>query len=131
MAFVLDHNTLGANVYLIIFTEELGPLVRMLQTVLLSRLRLLLQLLFFLLGADVPLTVEVVQDGEVFDQLFDIWAEVTPARWTSQDVARAQVHQAVLAESVAASQNARDLLFVVVLIETDRTGDFHPVIIAC
>ena len=72
MAFVLDHDTLRANVYLVILTEELGPLVWMLQTVLLCRLRLLLQLLFFLLGANVPLAVEVVQDGEVFDQLFDI-----------------------------------------------------------
>ena len=131
MAFVLYDDALGADVYLVVFTEELGSLIWVLQAVFFGRQLLLLQLLLLLLGADVPLTVKVVEYCEVFDQLLDVRAEVAPARRAGQNVARAEVHEAVLAERVAAGEDARDLLFVVVLIEADGTGDFHPVYVAC
>ena len=57
MALVLHDYTLGAYIYLVIFAEELGPLIGMLEAVFLCRLLFLLQLLFFLLSSDVPLTV--------------------------------------------------------------------------
>lgn len=50
MPFVLHHNTLGANVDLIIFAEEFSTFVRMFETVLFGGLLLLLHLLFLLLG---------------------------------------------------------------------------------
>ena len=78
-----------------------------------------------------PLTVQVVEYCEVLDQLLDVRAEIAPARRTGQDVARAEVHEAVLTECVAAGENARDLFLVVVLIEADGTSDFHPVNVAC
>ena len=35
----------------------------------------------------------------------------------------------MLAEGVSTGEYARDLLLVVVLVEADRTGHFHPVIV--
>ena len=131
MAFVLYDDALGADVYLVVFTEELGSLIGVLQAVFLGGQLLLLQLLLLLLGANVPLTVEVVEYCEVLDQLLDVRAEVAPARRAGQDVARAEVHEAVLTESVAAGEDARDFFLVVVLIEADGTSDFHPVNVAC
>ena len=131
MAFVLYDDALGADVYLVVFTEELGSLIGVLQAVFLGGQLLLLQLLLLLLGADVPLTVEVVEYCEVLDQLLDVRAEVAPARRAGQDVARAEVHEAVLTESVATGEDARDFFLVVVLIEADGTSDFHPVNVAC
>ena len=51
---------------------------------------MLLLLLFelFLLGGDVPLTIQVVENGEVLDELLDVGAEVAAAGRTCQDVAR-------------------------------------------
>ena len=57
MAFVLYDDALGADVNLVVFTEELSSLIGVLQAVFLGGQLLLLQLLLFLLGADVPLTV--------------------------------------------------------------------------
>ena len=48
------------------------------------------------------LTIQVVKYGEVLDQLFDIWAEIAAACRAGQDVIRSQIHEAVLAERVAA-----------------------------
>ena len=97
----------------------------MLQAVLFCRRGLCLQLLLLLLGSHNSLRVQVVQNREVFDQLLDVRAEVAAAGGASQDVAGAQIHQAVLAEGVVAGKDARDLLFVVVLVEANGTGDFH------
>ena len=130
MALVLYNNALGANIDLIIFTEEFCSFIRMFQTVLLSRLLLLFQLLFFLLGAYVAFAVQVVQYGEVLDQLLDVRAEITAACWASQYVTSSQVHEAVLAEGVAAGEYAWDFIFVIVLIKADWTSYFHPVGVA-
>lgn len=129
VALVLDNYALGAYVDLIVFAEELCPFVRVLQAVFLSWLLLLLKLLFFLLGADMPLTVEIIQYGEILDQLFDIWAKIASACWTCKNVARSKVHKTMLAEGVSTGEYARDLLLVIVLIKTDRTSHFHPVIV--
>lgn len=129
MAFVLDNYAFRTNIDLIVLTEELCTLVGVLEAVLLSWLLLLLKFLFFLLRADVPLTVQVVQYSKVFDQLFDIWAKVTPARRTGQYVTGSQVHQTMLAKSVTTGQDAWDFLFVIILIKADRTSYFHPVVV--
>lgn len=129
VALVLYDDALGANVDLVVFAEELGALVWVLKTILLGRKLLLLKFLFFLLSADMALTVKIVKYGEVLDQLFDIRTEIAPASGTSQYIARSEVHEAVLAEGMSTGEYARDLLFVVVLVEANRTGHFHPVII--
>lgn len=130
MTLVLNNDALGANITLVIFTEELGSLVRMFRAVLLRWQLLLLQLCLFLLGAHVAFTVQVVKYGEVLDQLLDIWAEVTSACRASQYVIGSQVHEAVLAEGVAAGEYAWDFIFVIVLIKADWTSYFHPVGVA-
>ena len=76
------------------------------------------------------LTVEIVQYGEVLDQLLDIWAEITPACRAGQYVTRPEIHEAMLAEGMAAGEDAGDFLFVIILIKADRTSYFHPVIVA-
>ena len=73
MSLVVVDNALTANVDLISFTEELRSLIRMLQTVLLSRHLFCLLLTLFLLLCDMLLTVEIVKNREVFDELLDIW----------------------------------------------------------
>ena len=125
VAFVLKYDTFGADHYLISLAPELSPLVWMLQAVLFCRCGLCFQLLLLLLGGHYSLRIEVVQNREVFDQLLDVRAEVAAAGRASQDVAGAQIHQAVLAEGVTAGKNARDLLFVIILIKANGTGDFH------
>ena len=110
---------------MISLAPELSPLVRMFQAVLFCRSRLCLQLLLLLLSSHYTLRVQVVQNRKVFDQLLDVRAEVAAAGRASQDVAGAQIHQAVLAEGVTAGKNAGDLLFVIVLVEANGTGDFH------
>ena len=60
MPFVLKHDTFGANIDLIIFTEELSALVRMLETELLRRLLLQLVLVFLLLRSDYFVRIQVV-----------------------------------------------------------------------
>ena len=75
------------------------------------------------------LGVEVVENGEVFDELLDVGAEVAATRGARQDVGGAQVHQAALAEGVPAAENARDLLLIVVLVEADRALNLHPVLL--
>ena len=79
MAFVVNDDALGADVDLIVFAEELGALVRVLETELFSWHLFQLLLLFFLLGSHVPLAVQVVKNSEVFDELFDVGAKVAPA----------------------------------------------------
>ena len=122
---MFNDNAFGADVDLFILTKELSSFVRMFQAVLLSWLLLLLYLLLLLLGWDMPLTVQVVEDGEILDQLFDIWREVAAASRAREDVWCAEVHQAMLAEGMAACQDSGDLLFVIVLVETDWASDFH------
>ena len=75
------------------------------------------------------LTVEVVEDCEVFNQLLDVGAEVAAASGACEYVAGAEVHEAMLTESVPTGENARDLLLVVVLVEADRARHFHPVLL--
>ena len=130
MAFVLHDDAFGANINLVVLAEELGSLIWMFQAVLLCGLRLLFQLLLLLLSADMALTVEIVQYGEVLDQLLDVWAEITPARRAGQYVTRPEIHEAMLAEGMAAGEDAGDFLFVIILIKADRTSYFHPVIVA-
>ena len=58
--FVIEYNTLAADINLVIFAEEFGPFVWMLQTVLLSWLLFLLLLALLLLLCNVLLAVEIV-----------------------------------------------------------------------
>lgn len=74
-----------------------------------------------------PLAVQVVKNGEVLDQLFDVWTEVASTGRTRENIASAQIHEAVLAESVAACQDPGNLVFVVVLIKANGASDFHSV----
>lgn len=83
VALVLDDYALGADVDLVVFAEELGAFVGVLEAVLLGGLLLLLKFLLFLLSADMALTVKIVKYGEVLDQLFDIWTKIAPASGTS------------------------------------------------
>ena len=128
VAFVLDNDALGTDVNLVVFAKKFGSLVRVFEAKLLCRHLLLLFLLLLLLCGHVPLTVEVVENCEVFYQLLDVGAEVTAAGRAGENVARAQIHETVLAEGVAAGENPGDLVLVIVLVETDGTGDFHSVV---
>ena len=128
---VLKHYALRADVDLFIFTEEFGALIRVLEAVLFSRLLLSLLLLLFLLGAHMLLTVEIVQDSKILYQLFHVRAEIGSTSWTSEYVARPEVHQTVLTKSMAAGQNPRNLLLVIVLVKADRARHFHPVLLVC
>ena len=83
---VVEDYALTANVNLVVLAEELGALVWMLQAILLGWLLLLLELVLFLLLCDVFLTVEVVQYGEILDELLDVRGKVAAARWTGQNV---------------------------------------------
>ena len=128
MAFVFDDDALGADVDLVVLAEELGALVGVLEAVLFSGQLLQLVFLLLLLGGDVLLAVEVVEDGEILYKLLDVGGEVAAAGGAGEDVGSAQVHEAVLTEGVAASEDARDLLLVVVLVEADGAGHFHSVV---
>lgn len=131
MPFVLKDDALGANIDLIIFAEEFGALVGVLEAVLFSRLLLRLFLLFLLLGAHVLLTVQVVQNREILYQLLHVRAKVGATSGAGEDVAGAEVHEAVLAEGVAAGEDARNFLLVIILIKADRARHFHPVLLVC
>lgn len=65
MPFVVKNYALTADIYLVIFTEKLGPFVRMLKTVLFGWLLLLLLLAFLLLLLYMLLAVKVVEYCEV------------------------------------------------------------------
>lgn len=71
------------------------------------------------------LGVQVVEYGKVFDELLDVRTEVGSASRAGEDVAGAQVHEAVLAESMAAREDARDFLLIVVVVVADGASDFH------
>jgi len=100
VTFVVNDDALGADVKLVVFAEELRPLVWVLQAILLRRQLFLLMFVLFLLRCHVPLAVQVVKYSEILDQLLHIGAEVAATGGARQDIARAQVHQTVLAESV-------------------------------
>ena len=100
MTFVVNDDALGADVKLVVFAEELRPLVWVLQAILLRRQLFLLMFVLFLLRCHVPLAVQVVKYSEILDQLLHIGAEVAATGGARQDIARAQVHQTVLAKSV-------------------------------
>ena len=117
VSFVLAGDALGADVSLAGFTHVLGLLLGMQQTKLVDEVFSLFRaLLSSLAGGGVAMyrrddtservsvsfIVDVVQDGEVADQVFDFWREDLTAGWTSEDVAGPQVEQAALAESVPA-----------------------------
>ncbi len=125
MAFVVEDDALWTNIDLIVLTEEFGAFVGMFEAVFFGGLLLCLHLKLLLLSWDHFFRVEVVQNGEVFNQLLDIGAEIAAASWTGKNVTRSQIHETVLAESVATSQDARDLLLVIILVEADGARDFH------
>jgi len=96
VTFVVGNDTLRANVYLVIFAEVLGFLLRVADTVLniiFSRFTLLsvisVELVVFDLLKEVLslFTVETIQDGKVFNELFNIRAEVSTTGRASQNVA--------------------------------------------
>ena len=64
---MLKDDAFGADVYLVVLAEELSPLVWMLQAVLLGGLGFGFEFLFLELGGHMLLTVQVVQNREVFD----------------------------------------------------------------
>ena len=74
------------------------------------------------------LVVNVVQNCEVSNQGFDLGREELPTSRTSENVGSPQVQQANLAESVSTKQNARDLVFVVVLIVANWAVYIHNII---
>ena len=136
VALVVSHDALGADHYLIVLAEVLALLLRVAHAIL--NLWSFLSLAFFgarfflldLLHQNLSfLVVEVVKDREVFDQLLDVWREVGAAGRAGEDVARAQVHEAVLAERVPAGEDARDLVLVVVVVVADRTSHLHLVLL--
>lgn len=122
VALVVGNDALRTDVYVIVFTEVFGLLVGVLWAELFRRS---VFIFFLLLGGHVLLRVEVVQDREVLNQLLDVRREIVAACWASQDVGSAQIHQTVLAEGMAACQNSRNLLLVVVMVKADWAGDFH------
>lgn len=69
------------------------------------------------------------QNSKVLDELLHIGGEVFAAGGACEDVRGAQVHQAVLAEGVAALEDARDFILVVEVVETDGTGYIHCLVI--
>ena len=71
------------------------------------------------------LRIQVVEYSKVFDELLDVGTEIGPAGGAGEDIAGAQIHEAVLAEGMAAGEDARDLLLVVVVVVADGASDFH------
>jgi hypothetical protein len=71
------------------------------------------------------LGVQVVQDCEVLNQLFHVGAEVRSTRGTRKDIGSPQVHEAILAKGVAAGEDARDFLLIIVMIVADGARHFH------
>ena len=67
----------------------------------------------------------LTEDRKILDKLLNIWREVLPAGGAGEDVAGAQVHEAVLAEGVPALEDARDLILVVVVVVAYGAGDVH------
>ena len=65
------------------------------------------------------------QDGKVLDELSNIRGEVLSTGGTSQDVCRPQIHQTALTKCMAALENARNFIFVVVGVETNWANNIH------
>lgn len=86
VALVVCDEALAADVDLVILAEEFCPLVRVLGAVLFVWQLFLLQLVLFLGLGHVLFTVHVVENGEILDELFDVWGEVAAAGGAGQDV---------------------------------------------
>ncbi len=134
MTLVISYDALRADVYLVILAEVLCLLLRVANTVLLVDFSdfafftvLSIQLVVFDLLEEMLgfLGVQTVKDGEVFNKLFHVWTEVCAAGWTGEYVARAQIQQTVLTESVTARKNARNFFLIVVRIVANGTSHLH------
>ena len=86
VALVVHHNAFAANIDLVGLAEVFCPLVRVLEAVLFCWLLFLLLLILFLGLGHVLFTVEVIKNGEILDELLDIWGEVAAAGGTGQNV---------------------------------------------
>jgi len=124
----------GAHVQLVVLAEVLRLLLGVLQAELLGEILLLrdrgLDLVLMLVQIVYMHTCGLItkwltQDREILDKLLHVWREVFPAGGAGEDVASAQVHEAVLAEGVPALKDARDLVLVVVVVVANGAGDVH------
>ena len=86
VSLVVEDNALAANEDLVGLAEVFCPLVRVLEAVLFCWLLFLLLLILFLGLGHVLFTVEVIKNGEILDELLDIWGEVAAAGGTGQNV---------------------------------------------
>jgi len=73
----------------------------------------------------VLLAVQVVQYGEVLDELLNIRREVVAASGACKYVRSPQIHQTVLTERVTARKDSRNFFLIIVVIKADRTSHLH------
>lgn len=71
------------------------------------------------------LTQRLTENREILNELFDLWTKKLPASRTSENVRGPQIHEANLAECMAAVQNPRDLVLIVVSIVANRAVYIH------
>lgn len=84
VTLMILHDTLAANVHVVVFAEVLGFLVRVLGTKFLCR-EFFVFLFFFLLG-HVFLTIQIVQNSKVLYQLLHVRRKIVSASRASQNV---------------------------------------------
>lgn len=129
VAFMLLHDALRADVYLVVLAEVFCFLLRVAETVLVGQVLLVrgsdVHVLSVLVEVVCKVDMILTDDSEVLDQLLHIWRKVLSACGTGEDVGSAQIHQARLAEGVAALQNSRHFLLVIKSIKADRASDVH------
>ena len=100
VSFMISDDTLWTNIDLIIFTEVLSFLLRMLDTVLyivlcnfafLSVIAIYLVVFNLLKKMLCLFAIETIENCEVFNKLFDVWTEISAACRTSKYVAGSQI----------------------------------------
>jgi hypothetical protein len=76
----------------------------------------------------IQIMMGLTKNRKVFNKLFDFRTKYFPTSRTRKNVRSSQIHEAYLAEGVAAVQDPRNLVFVVVCIVADGAINIHSVI---
>ena len=103
VTLVLQNYALTADVHLTSITEVLCLLVGVLGAILFRCWLVKLKFYFLLMLVDILVRVEIVKNGEILNQLFDIGAEIAPASGTCQYITSPQIHKAMLTKGVPTS----------------------------
>ena len=69
--------------------------------------------------------IDIIQNGEILDELLHLWSEKFSASRTCEYVGRSEIQQAYLAECMSTRQNSRNLILIVVSVITNWTVCIH------